>query len=79
VNKPPREYLARLYYDSVNFHPGSWGLAMSTVGPEQIVYGSDYPFALGSMERPIDIINGLPITDEQRAVIFSGTADRILR
>ncbi|MEA2641470.1 MAG: aminocarboxymuconate-semialdehyde decarboxylase [Chloroflexota bacterium] len=79
VNKPPREYLARLYYDSVNFHPGSWGLAMSTVGPEQIVYGSDYPFALGSMERPIDIINGLPITDEQRAAIFSGTADRILR
>lgn len=79
VDQPPAEYLRRLYYDSVNFHLPAWDCALGTVGVERIVYGSDYPFALGSIERAIECIERLDITDEEREGIYHGTAERLLR
>ena len=79
ITQPPAVYLERLYYDSANFHQPAWHCAMETVGAERIVYGSDYPFALGSMERAIACIEALDITPEQREMIYSGHAQQLLR
>jgi aminocarboxymuconate-semialdehyde decarboxylase len=79
IDGPPAEYLEQMYYDSVNFHPPAWKCALETVGVEQIVYGSDYPLPIGSMERGIACIEGLNITPEQRERIYSGNAQRLLR
>ena len=79
IDHAPGESLQRLYYDSVNFHPPAWLCAAATVGVDHIVLGSDYPFALGSMERAIACIDALDITEHQREMIFSGTALQLLR
>ena len=79
VQQPPSHYLKRLYYDSVNFHPPAWSCAVQTIGAEKLMYGSDYPFALGSMERGIECIEALDVTAEQREMIYSGNALRLLR
>ncbi len=52
---------------------------METVGIEQIVLGSDYPFALGSKERAIACVEALDITPEQRELIYCGNAQKLLR
>ena len=79
IPQPPTEYLSRLYYDSVNFHLPAWHCLLETVGAEQIVYGSDYPFALGSKERAIACIEALDVTPEQRELIYCGNALQLLR
>jgi aminocarboxymuconate-semialdehyde decarboxylase len=71
--------LKRLYYDTVNFNPASWRCTIDAVGIDHLVYGSDYPLPIGSMERGIAIIDGLDITPEQREQIYSGNAKRLLR
>jgi aminocarboxymuconate-semialdehyde decarboxylase len=79
IQHDPGMSLQQLYYDSVNFHPPAWLCAMATVGVDHIVLGSDYPFALGSMERAIACIDNLDVTNDQREMIFSGTALQLLR
>jgi len=67
------------YFTSVNFHPPAWRCALETLGADRIVYGSDYPLPIGSMERGIALIDALDITPRQREMIYSGTAVRLLR
>lgn len=80
IDKPLSFYLRRLYYDSVNLHTPTWDCALKTIDVGHVVFGSDYPFVpAGSTERGIALINGLDITEEQREMIFHGTADMLLR
>jgi aminocarboxymuconate-semialdehyde decarboxylase len=79
VKRPPAEYLKRFYYDGVSFHLPAWRCAIETLGPDRLLYGSDYPFALGSMERGIACIEALDITPQQRERIFSGNALQLLK
>jgi aminocarboxymuconate-semialdehyde decarboxylase len=79
IKRPPADYLKRLYYDSVNFHPPAWLCAAETIGYEQIVFGTDYPFPLATIDDAIACIEELPVTPQQREMIYSGTALRLLR
>ena len=79
ISQPPSHYLEQLYYDGVNFHAPAWKCAIETLGVDRLLYGSDYPFALGSMERGIEVIEALDITAQQREAIYSGNALRLLR
>jgi predicted TIM-barrel fold metal-dependent hydrolase len=80
IDRPVDEYLSRLYYDGVNFHVPAWHCAIETFGAEQIMYGSDYPFGSADrMQIVKDIIEGLDITPEQRELIYSGNALKVLR
>jgi aminocarboxymuconate-semialdehyde decarboxylase len=80
IRRPVGDYLRGLYYDSVNTHAPFWTCAIDTVGPDHIVFGTDYPFTgPDSVAEGIARIQRLDITPSQREAIFSGTADRILR
>lgn len=46
---PPREYLQRIYVDSVVFRQEALDLALAVCGPENVLYGSDYPHNIGDM------------------------------
>jgi aminocarboxymuconate-semialdehyde decarboxylase len=52
-------------------------------GADHVLFGSDSPFdpEKGSayIRWTIDIINGLPITEEERHAIFEGNARRLLK
>src|SRR5207302_213969 len=45
--RPPSHYVDRLFVDTVVFDPAALRLLVDTVGEDQIVVGSDYPYPLG--------------------------------
>jgi aminocarboxymuconate-semialdehyde decarboxylase len=78
VGRPPTEFLRDFYYDTVNFDPNALRLAIDFAGVDHILAGSDYPHQIGSLQRMIESINQLDITEEERAQVFGGNAARLL-
>ncbi|GAA1965390.1 amidohydrolase family protein [Agromyces allii] len=75
---PPTHYLDRFSVDSVVFDPTALRLLVDTLGAEQVMLGSDYPYPLG--ERPVGAVIERAdfLTDEQKAAIRHGNARRFL-
>lgn len=42
--RPVVEYLREFYYDTISFHRPALAAAVETVGVDQLVFGTDYPF-----------------------------------
>ena len=79
IKRPPSASLRRFYYDTVNFDVDALKLAVAFAGPEHILAGSDYPHAIGSIPSMLKALKALPVTEEQRAGILGGNAERLLR
>ena len=70
----PRDYLGRLYVDSLVHDAEALRYLMKALGPERIALGSDYPFPLGE-ECPGQLIQSMcdvPAAVKQR--MLAGTA-----
>jgi aminocarboxymuconate-semialdehyde decarboxylase len=76
--RPPSAYLDRFSVDSVVFDPAALRLLVDTLGADQVMLGSDYPYPLG--ERPVGSVIERAgfLTDEQKAAIRHGNARRFL-
>jgi aminocarboxymuconate-semialdehyde decarboxylase len=44
ISKLPSEYFREFYYDTVSFNVPALRCALEIVGPEHVVYGTDFPF-----------------------------------
>ena len=78
LGRPPAELARRLYYDSLLHVPEAVAFLVGLVGAERVVMGSDYPYEMHERE-PVAAIRAVPgLTDEQRALILRGNAERIL-
>ncbi len=44
ISKKPSEYFKEFYYDTVSFNVAALRCALEIVGPEHLVFGTDYPF-----------------------------------
>jgi aminocarboxymuconate-semialdehyde decarboxylase len=75
---PPSEQLKAFYYDTVNFDPACLALALRFAGADHLVAGSDYPHMIGSLSKMRAGIDGMQVSDEDRAEIRGGNAARIL-
>ncbi|MGH3452078.1 MAG: amidohydrolase family protein, partial [Haloechinothrix sp.] len=71
-------YLNRFSVDSVVFEPEALRMLVDTLGPSQVMVGSDYPYPLG--ERPVaDVVRRAEfLDDDARTAILSGNALRFL-
>jgi aminocarboxymuconate-semialdehyde decarboxylase len=70
----PREYLERLYVDSLVHDAQALRFLIELLGVQRIALGSDYPFPLGEA-RPGALIDSLSeLTEQQRARLLAGTA-----
>lgn len=69
----PRDYLERLYFDSLVHEPRVLELMLDMVGPERIALGTDYPFPLGELE-PGKLIDGMGLPARTRDRLMHGTA-----
>ncbi|HLJ75174.1 MAG TPA: amidohydrolase family protein [Thermoanaerobaculia bacterium] len=78
IDRPPSEYLREFYYDSVNFDTRALQLAIDFAGADHILAGSDYPHQIGSLQRMIDSIKALNISDADKEKIFGGNTARLL-
>ena len=69
----PREYLRRIYVDSLVHDPLMLRYLVDLMGPDRIALGSDYPFPLGEA-RPGALIDSCGFPEETRARLLHGTA-----
>ena len=74
----PSELLQNFYYDTVNFDKRCLDLALDFAGVDHIVAGSDYPHMIGSLDKMVDSISGLDLSEEDKNKIRGGNAARIL-
>jgi aminocarboxymuconate-semialdehyde decarboxylase len=70
---PPRDYLRRIYVDSLVHEPLMLRYMVDLMGPERIALGSDYPFPLGE-PRPGDLIDSCEFPDRICSRLLHGTA-----
>jgi aminocarboxymuconate-semialdehyde decarboxylase len=69
----PREYLTRLYFDSCVHDSRALRYLIETVGVEQVMLGTDYPFPLGE-QQPGRGIAELKLPEAAQARLYHGTA-----
>jgi len=70
----PRDYVKRIYVDSLVHDRYVLKLLLDLFGPERIALGSDYPFPLGEKE-PGELIESMKDLDANaKERLFSGTA-----
>lgn len=75
---PPSHYVDRFSVDSVVFDEAALRLLVETMGPGQVMVGSDYPFPFG--ERPAGgvVRSARFLDDHDRTAILTGNAQRFL-
>lgn len=69
----PREYLNRIYLDTLVHDPLKLDYLLNLMGPTQLALGSDYPFPLGELE-PGKLIESMPYEDNIKERLLNGTA-----
>ncbi len=73
----PAESLARLYFDSITHAPGPLRFLLEEVGVERIVFGTDYPFDMGTTTGVEEIEAAIPDAATRNAIL-AGNARRLL-
>jgi aminocarboxymuconate-semialdehyde decarboxylase len=74
---PPSHYLNRFYADSAVFDQRALQFLVETMGADQVMLGSDYPFPLGE-ERVGSLIRQSNLSQHTKAKLLSGNATRFL-
>ena len=69
----PRDYLARMYYDSWVADDRALRYLIDTCGVSRVMLGTDYPFPLGEQE-PGAVIASMGLGLEDQARLYHGTA-----
>jgi aminocarboxymuconate-semialdehyde decarboxylase len=72
----PTQSFKQLYFDTVVFDVNALRLVCAMAGVDKVVLGTDYPFPIGDFE-PMNIVNALILSDEERAGIAGNTAMRL--
>jgi len=78
IRKPPSQYLKDFYYDTVNFDLGALKLAIDFAGPDHLLAGSDYPHQIGSLEKMVESIGKMNISEEEKVGVAGENAARLL-
>lgn len=79
ITQPPSTFLQRVYVDTANFNVPNQLANLQVMGAEHMMFGSDSPPLATPLQAAIDLVNGLPISDEEKQRIFSGNARRLFR
>jgi aminocarboxymuconate-semialdehyde decarboxylase len=75
TSERPRNYMRRLYVDAVVFTQGALQMCVDVCGPENVLYGSDYPHNIGDMIGCLARVDALP--EGTRQLVRGGNAKRI--
>jgi aminocarboxymuconate-semialdehyde decarboxylase len=77
TTEPPRNYMRRIYVDSVVFRQDVLNMCVSVCGPDNVLYGSDYPHTIGDMAGCLSRVDALP--GEVRHQVRGWNAQRIFK
>jgi aminocarboxymuconate-semialdehyde decarboxylase len=74
----PSAYLHRFMYDTIAHSKPLMEFIISQVGVDRVMLGSDYCFPVG-YDRPVEVVEELRLSPDQRKMILGGTAAKILK
>jgi aminocarboxymuconate-semialdehyde decarboxylase len=78
INKPPSEYLKKLYFDTVVFDERELKHLIEIWGADHIVLGTDYPFDMAEPD-PVGFLGRVKgVSDKDMALVAGGNAERLL-
>jgi aminocarboxymuconate-semialdehyde decarboxylase len=77
IERPPSEYFKQLYFDSLTHGAPALSFLASTVGPERIMLGTDYPFDMGNYNSVAGVESVASLTDAEKDLILGGNAQRL--
>lgn len=77
IDRPPSEYLRQFYFDTVNFDPRALRFAADFGGASQLLGGSDYPHAIGSIELMKKSIADASFSPAERKQILGENAAEV--
>jgi len=77
--EPPSAYVSRLYLDTVTYGTGALLPAVSRVGHEHVLYGSDRPPVPFDLERTTGYVRQLGLQPEEEQAILGDNARRLFR
>jgi aminocarboxymuconate-semialdehyde decarboxylase len=69
----PREYLKRIYLDTLVHDPMMMDYLVNLMGADQLALGTDYPFPLGELQ-PGKLIDSMPYDLKTKERLLHGTA-----
>ena len=69
----PRNYLNKIYYDSLVHAPEMLDFLVNSVGTERVALGTDYPFPLGE-EIAGSLIESVSFDEKTKAELLHGAA-----
>ena len=75
--EPPRNYMRRIYVDTVVFRQDVVNMCVSVCGTDNVLYGSDYPHTIGDMAGCLSRVDALP--GDVREKVRGLNAQRIFR
>jgi len=79
ISRPPSEYLRQFFFDTVNFDPRALRFAADFAGVGQLLGGSDYPHAIGSIALMKESIADAGFSAAERAQIHGENAVSVYR
>ena len=71
----PTDYLRRIWYDCLTYDPRALAYLISIVGPQRVMFGTDWPHQVHDVAGSLANTGGLPA--DQRDAIRGGNALRL--
>ncbi len=78
IERPPSAIISEQYYDTCTMHGPALKCALETFGPEQLVFGSDYPHVPGGIDRFVTVLNSVGLSEEHLEMIGRGNATKLI-
>lgn len=79
ISRPPSEFIASLYFDSCTMHPPALRCAVDSFGASRLLFGSDYPHVPGGIDRFVDVMNSIGLTDDELVQIGRTNAEALIQ
>ncbi|MGH3383207.1 MAG: amidohydrolase family protein [Nocardioidaceae bacterium] len=77
IDRPPSDYLAKLYFDTNVFEAGMVAHLVDRFGADHVLLGTDYPFDMGTTD-PLGFLEQVDLSEADRGLVLGGNAARLL-
>ncbi len=77
--RAPEKYIGRMYYDTVIHNSDCLEFGVRTLGSDNILYGTDYPFDMGDLGPAREIPGLSRLSESEKEKILSANAQKLYK